>query len=76
MPLGGLAISVGLVFIGIGVFLVGYPEQLAGSWFGVADSAPEDRPAGVTTRRWAQFRGGLAAAIGLVMVVVGLSSML
>ena len=73
MPLGGLAVSTGIMLIGAGIFVVGYPEQLVDVWVGYSDS--EARPAGITARRWVQLRGGLAAAIGVVLVAVGFASM-
>ena len=73
MPLGGLAVSTGIMLVGAGVFVVGYPEQLVDVWVSSGDS--EDRPAGITARRWVQLRGGLAAAVGIVLIVVGFASM-
>jgi len=73
MPLGGLAVSAGIMLVGAGVFVVGYPEELADQWVGEGDS--EARPAGITARRWVQLRGGLAAVVGLVLMGVGFASM-
>jgi len=73
MPLGGLAVSAGIMLVGAGVFVVGYPEELADLW--VSDGDSEARPAGITARRWVQLRGGLAAAIGVALIVVGFASM-
>jgi len=73
MPLGGLAVSAGIMLIGAGVFVVGYPEQLADAWVSSSDS--ETRPAGITARRWVQLRGGFAVALGVVLIVVGFASM-
>lgn len=73
MPLGGLSISAGIMLIGAGVFIVGYPEQLADVWVTSGDS--ETRPAGITARRWVQLRGGLTAAVGIALVVVGFISL-
>jgi len=73
MPLGGLAVSAGIMLIGAGVFVVGYPDQLADVW--VRNSDSEARPAGITARRWVQLRGGFAAAIGILLIFVGFASM-
>jgi len=73
MPLGGLAVSAGIMLVGAGVFIVGYPEQLVDQW--APDRDTEDRPAGITARRWVQLRGGLAAAVGVVLIAVGFASM-
>ncbi|MDS0281964.1 hypothetical protein [Haloarcula onubensis] len=73
MPLGGLAVSTGIMLVGAGVFVLGYPEQLVDVWVDGSDS--EDRPAGITARRWVQLRGALAAAVGVALIVVGFASM-
>ncbi|MBX0287083.1 hypothetical protein [Haloarcula salinisoli] len=73
MPLGGLAVSAGIMLVGAGVFIVGYPEQLADVW--VTSGESEDRPAGITARRWVQLRGALAALVGVVLIAVGFWSM-
>ena len=73
MPLGGLAVSTGIMILGAGVFIIGYPDELADLWVGNSDA--EARPAGITARRWVQLRGGLAAAVGVVLIVVGFASM-
>jgi len=73
MPLGGLAVSAGIMLVGAGVFVVGYPEQLADVWVTSSDS--EARPAGMTARRWVQLRGGLTAAVGVGLIAVGFASM-
>ena len=73
MPLGGLAVSTGIMLVGAGVFIVGYPEELVDMW--VSDSDSGARPAGITARRWVQLRGALAVAAGVVLIVVGFASM-
>jgi hypothetical protein len=73
MPLGGLAVSVGIMLVGAGVFVVAYPELLVDVW--VTSSDAEARPAGITARRSVQLRGLLAAAVGVLFIVVGFASM-
>lgn len=73
MPLGGLAVSAGIMLIGAGVFVVGYPDELADVWVTSGDS--EARPAGITARRWVQLRGALATALGVGLIAVGFWSM-
>jgi len=73
MPLGGLAVSTGIMLIGAGAFIVGYPEQLVDEW--VTNRGSEARPAGITARRWVQLRGALAAAVGVALIAVGFASM-
>lgn len=74
MTLGGLAVSVGLLCIGTGIFIVAYPEALIASSIG-AGSSDTERPGGATVRRWAQLRGVFVAAVGLGLIVVGFWSM-
>jgi|GEM_PF-6888170 hypothetical protein len=73
MPLGGLAVSAGIMLVGAGVFILGYPDELAHVWVSSSDS--EARPAGITARRWVQLRGALAAVLGVVLIAVGFASM-
>jgi len=75
MSLGGLAVSVGLMCIGAGLFVLTYPEVLVDSSFGPTASDAEARRAGITARRWAQFRGALAVVVGVGLLVVGFASM-
>jgi len=70
MAIGGLAVSVGIICLGVGLFVLAYPELLVDSSIGA-----RVRPSGMTTRRWAQLRGMLVAAAGVALIAVGVGSM-
>lgn len=71
MALGGLAVSLGIICFGVGLFVLAYPELLVDSSIGAGA-----RPDGMTVRRWAQLRAALVAAVGVALMTVGFGSML
>lgn len=71
MSHGGLAVSVGIMTVGVGLFILAYPAVILDSSARPVRAIADARPAWVTARRWAQFCGLLAAAAGVGLGALG-----
>ena len=75
MSHGGLAVSVGIMVVGVGFFVFAYPAVFLDSSARPVRAVAGARPGWVTARRWAQFCGLLAAAVGVGLGAVGFITM-
>jgi uncharacterized membrane protein HdeD (DUF308 family) len=73
MTSAAILLTFGTLLVGLGVFLIRNADVLPGSFVSptAIESDPDD--AAERARRWTQFRGGVAIACGLLLLLVGLA---
>jgi uncharacterized membrane protein HdeD (DUF308 family) len=73
MAAAGVLLTVGILMVGLGVVLIRNADALPGSFVSPAAIESDPDTAAERARRWTQFRGGVAIACGLLLLLVGLA---